>query len=94
MKRKEKTNKRTNKQKTTILKFRKKERKKEAQKLERKKNKEYKKTFKMAWFGLLLFYGTSTIVGYLMSNQFLYIQTVLFEIVLFSINIVFFVYKW
>ena len=40
-------------------------------------------------FGLIWFYGTSTIVGYLMPNLFLYIITVLFQTIQFSINIIF-----
>ena len=37
-------------------------------------------------FGLVGFYGTSTIVGYLMRNPFLYILTVLFQTIQFSIS--------
>ena len=33
------------------------------------------------------FYGRSTFVGYLMPNSFLYMETVLFQIVEFSINL-------
>ena len=36
--------------------------------------------------GLFGFYGISTIVGHLMPNPFLYIKTVLFQTVQFSIN--------
>ena len=39
--------------------------------------------------GLVWFYGTSIIVGYLMPNSFLYIWIVLFQKILFSISIVF-----
>ena len=35
------------------------------------------------WFS---FYGTSTILGYIMPNPFLYIKTVLFQTVQFSIS--------
>ena len=31
------------------------------------------KTCQIFWFGLVWFYGTSTIVGYLMPNPFLYL---------------------
>ena len=37
-------------------------------------------------FGLVWFYGTSTIVGYLMPNPFLYIQTFLYQTIQFSIS--------
>ena len=37
-------------------------------------------------FGLVCFYSTSTIIGYLMPNPFLYIQTVLFQTIQFSIS--------
>ena len=37
----------------------------------------------------ILFYGISTIVGYLMSKPFLYIKTILFQIIQFSISIQF-----
>ena len=37
-------------------------------------------------FGLVGFYGISTIVGYFMPNPFLYISTVLFQTIRFSIN--------
>ena len=37
-------------------------------------------------FGLVWFYGISTIVGYLMPNPFLYKQTVLFQTIQFSIQ--------
>ena len=37
-------------------------------------------------FGLVWFYGTSTIVSYLMPNPFLYIWTVLFQTIQFSIR--------
>ena len=40
----------------------------------------------MCSFGLVWFYGTSTIVGYLMPNSFLYIKTVLFQIIQLSIS--------
>ena len=36
-------------------------------------------------FGLVWFYGTSTIVGYLMTNSFLFIYTVLFQAIQFSV---------
>ena len=39
-----------------------------------------------AWFGLPWFYGISTFVGYLMPNPFLYIYTVLFQTIQFSIQ--------
>ena len=38
------------------------------------------------WFGLVWFYGISTIVGYLMPNSFLYILTVLFQTIQLSIS--------
>ena len=38
---------------------------------------------------LVLFYGISTIVGYLIPNLFLYIKTVPFRIIQFSIRLVF-----
>ena len=38
------------------------------------------------WFGSVWFYGTSTIVGYLMPNPFLYILTVLFQTIQFSLS--------
>ena len=41
------------------------------------------------WFGLIWFYSISTIVGYLMSNPYLYIQIVLFQTILFSIRMQF-----
>ena len=42
------------------------------------------------WFGVFfLVYTISTIVGYLMPNPFLYIQTVLFQTIQFSISILF-----
>ena len=43
---------------------------------------------KTDWFGLglLWFYGTSIIVGYLITNPFSYIQTVLFQTIQFSIS--------
>ena len=37
------------------------------------KNKIINKTFPYKWFGSAWFYGTSTIVGYLIPNPFLYI---------------------
>ena len=40
----------------------------------------------MVWFGLVWFYGTSTIVGYLIPNSSLYIQTVLFQTIQFSLS--------
>ena len=40
----------------------------------------------MIWFGLIQFYGISTIVGYLMPIPFLYIYTVLFQTIHFSIS--------
>ena len=40
----------------------------------------------IVWFGLVWFYGTSTIVDYLMPDPFLYIWTVLFQIILYSIS--------
>ena len=43
----------------------------------------------LVWFGLVYFYGISTIVGYLMPNPFLYILTVLFQTIQFSISTVF-----
>ena len=44
----------------------------------------------IAWLvWLVWFYGISTIVGYLMQNSFLYIQTVLFWTIQFSIRTVF-----
>ena len=39
---------------------------------------------RFVWFGLV--YGISTIVGYLMLNPFLYIETVLFQTIQFSIS--------
>ena len=42
--------------------------------------------FGLVWFGFVWFYGTSTIVGYLMLNLFLYTQTVLFQTIQFSIS--------
>ena len=39
--------------------------------------------------GLVWFHGISTIVGYLMPNPFLYILTVMFQAIQFSISIVF-----
>ena len=44
------------------------------------------------WFGLVWFYGTSTIVGYLMSNPLLYLYTVLFQTIQFSITLVFYLH--
>ena len=44
---------------------------------------------KMFYFGLVWFYGISTIVGYLMPNLFLYILIVLFQTVQFNISIQF-----
>ena len=38
------------------------------------------------WFGLVRFYGISTIVGYLMLNPFSYIQAILFQTIQFSIS--------
>ena len=35
-------------------------------------------SFGLVWFGLVRFYGISTVVGYLMPNPFLYIYTGLF----------------
>ena len=43
----------------------------------------------LIWFGLVWFYGISTIVYHLMPNPFLYIKTVLFQTIQFSINLVF-----
>ena len=40
----------------------------------------------MFWFGLFWFYGISIIVGYLMPNPFLWIQTVRFQTIQFSIS--------
>ena len=40
-------------------------------------------------FGLFWFYGITTIVGYLKLKPFLYIQTVLFQTIQFSISILF-----
>ena len=40
----------------------------------------------MFWFGLVWFYGISTVVGYLMPNPFLYRSTVLFQTIQFSIS--------
>ena len=39
-------------------------------------------------FSLVWFYGTSTIIGYLTPNPFLYIKTVLFQTIQFSISTV------
>ena len=39
---------------------------------------------------LVLFYGISTILGYLMLNPFLYIKTVLFKTIQFSISTFFY----
>ena len=41
----------------------------------------------MIWFGLIWFYGISTIVGYLMPNPFLYIKTVLFQTIQFNLSL-------
>ena len=38
------------------------------------------------WLGLVWFYSISTIVSYLTSNSFLYIQTVLIQTIQFSIS--------
>ena len=38
------------------------------------------------WFGLIQFYGISTAEGYFMPNSFLYIWTVLFQIIQFNIS--------
>ena len=43
---------------------------------------------KPIWY-MVWFYGMSTIVGYLMPNPFLYIWTVLFQIIQFSISTLF-----
>ena len=43
----------------------------------------------VVWFGLIWFYGISTIVGYLMPNLFLFIQTITSQIIQFIISIVF-----
>ena len=40
----------------------------------------------LVWFGLVWFYGISTIKVYLMPNPFLYNQTVLFQTIQFSIS--------
>ena len=40
-------------------------------------------------FGLVWFYGISTIVGYLMANLFVYIEKVLFKKIEFSMSTVF-----
>ena len=39
----------------------------------------------MIWFNLVWFDGVSAIVGYIMPNSFLYVQTVLFQIIHFGI---------
>ena len=38
------------------------------------------------WFGLVWFHGTTTIIGYLMPNPFLYIETFPFKTIQFSIS--------
>ena len=43
-------------------------------------------SFVLVWFDLVWFYATSTIVGYLKLNAFLYIQTVLFQTIQFIIS--------
>ena len=40
----------------------------------------------MLGFGLVWFYGISTIVGYLMPNPFLYMYAVLFQIIQFNLS--------
>ena len=40
----------------------------------------------LVWFGFVGFYGISTIVGYLMPNSFLFVYTVLFQTIQFSIS--------
>ena len=42
----------------------------------------------LIWFNLVWFYGMSTTVGYLMPNSFLYIKTVLFQIIQLNISTV------
>ena len=42
--------------------------------------------FSLIWFDLVWFYGISTIVGHLMPSSFLYIWTVLFQTIQFSIS--------
>ena len=44
--------------------------------------------FSFVWFGLVSFYGTSTIVGYLIPNSFLNILTVLFQTIQLRLNTV------
>ena len=43
-------------------------------------------TASRVWFDLVWFYGTSTIVGYLIPNPFLNIKTVLFQIIQLNIS--------
>ena len=50
------------------------------------KDKITKKLFAYKSYGLVWFYGIPTFVGYLMPNPFLYKQTVLFQIIQFSIS--------
>ena len=49
----------------------------------------YRIVFRVVWFGLLWFYGITTIVGNLKPVPFLYIQTVIFQTIQFSISIIF-----
>ena len=51
--------------------------------------KKKKKRQRKDWFGLVWFYGTSTIIGYLMTHLFLYIWTILFQTIQYNIIIVF-----